>query len=98
MIRDQQVGAGPPTLARVLRGRAIMDGDEAPDVWRKSKFSGNGDCVEWLMTRETVYVRSSQSRSGPIIPFRRSEWLAFIHGVKSGEADLRDDMSPDSAG
>jgi hypothetical protein len=33
-------------------------------------------------------MRDSKDRSGPVLVFTRSEWQAFVDGVKSGEFDL----------
>ncbi|MCA1602060.1 MAG: DUF397 domain-containing protein [Acidobacteria bacterium] len=64
-----------------------MDWDGAPREWRKSTFSGNGDCVEWLVAGEDIYVRSSKHPSDAVLMFTRSEWLAFVAGVKAGQAE-----------
>jgi hypothetical protein len=58
--------------------------------WRKSSFSdGNGgDCVEVAPTRdETIAVRHSKDPDGPLITYTRSEFRAFVAGVKAGEFD-----------
>jgi hypothetical protein len=57
--------------------------------WRKSRFSGNGDCVEWRICDDGVDVRHSRDKSGQVVlRFTRTEWIAFLAGVKAGEADL----------
>lgn len=61
---------------------------EASPAWRKSSFSQDGDCAEWLESRGLIYIRNSNNPSGPILTFTHSEWQAFINGVKAGEADL----------
>lgn len=55
--------------------------------WHKSTRSGaSGDCVEVADNLpEVVAVRDSKDRSGPVLTFSRSEWLAFVEGVKAGE-------------
>lgn len=72
-------------------------------VWRKSRRSGNGgaDCVEvgvlehpGLMPNKPaesrfVVVRNSNDPEGPVVPFTKSEWDAFLGGVTDGDfADL----------
>ena len=57
-------------------------------VWDKSSTSGDGDCVEVAKLSEAVGVRDSQDRSGPILVFTRSEWRAFLEGVREGEFDV----------
>ena len=50
-----------------------MDGDGTPPGWRKSTFSGIGDCVEWLVAEENVYVRNSKHPYGAVLVFTRPE-------------------------
>ena len=64
-----------------------MDEDPTTQAWRKSTFSGEGDCAEWLVTGDQVFIRHSRHRDGHVLVFTRSEWLAFVAGVKDGEAD-----------
>ncbi|MET8335332.1 DUF397 domain-containing protein [Streptosporangium canum] len=71
-------------------------------TWRKSSFSGNGgaDCVEVAVVPgdlalaghkadadELYLVRDSKDPDGPKLAFTRSEWDAFVNGVKLGEFD-----------
>jgi len=65
-----------------------VDEDRTVQAWRKSTFSGEGDCVEWLATDDRVCIRNSEHRDGAVLVFTRSEWLAFVAGVKDGQADL----------
>jgi Domain of unknown function (DUF397) len=65
-----------------------MGGYENFPVWRKSTFSQNGDCAQWMPTETAVYLRHSKDPSGPVLEFTPAEWRAFVDGVKSGEADL----------
>jgi hypothetical protein len=56
--------------------------------WRKATASGEGGCVEINITDQTVLVRDSKNRGGPILRYTATEWAAFLHGVKNGEFDL----------
>ncbi|MFD8534437.1 DUF397 domain-containing protein [Streptosporangium canum] len=71
-------------------------------TWRKSSFSGNGgaDCVEVAVVPgdpalaghktdadELYLVRDSKDPDGPKLAFTRSEWDAFVKGVKADEFD-----------
>jgi Domain of unknown function (DUF397) len=67
-----------------------MSEREAPLIWHKSSFSQSGDCVEWSYSEDAILLRSSRDPSGNTLAFTRPEWLAFVAGVKSGEADLDD--------
>lgn len=57
--------------------------------WKKSSFSGSqSDCVEVKITEEAVLVRDTKDRSKPAHAYTRSEWAAFLAGVRNGEFDL----------
>jgi len=59
------------------------------DTWRKSTRSGGqGNCVEVAETPTAIGVRDSKDPAGPILVFTRTEWQAFVAGVKTGEFDL----------
>jgi Domain of unknown function (DUF397) len=57
--------------------------------WRKSSISGSGDnCVEVAFVADGIAVRDSKNPDGPALLYTRSEWDAFIGGIKDGEFDL----------
>jgi hypothetical protein len=57
--------------------------------WRKSRRSGsNGQCVEARRLDDTVEVRDSKYRNGPVLSFTLDEWTAFTGGVKDREFDV----------
>lgn len=55
--------------------------------WRKSSFSGGqGNCVEVAANRPgVVAIRDSKNPGGPVLVVPRSEWAAFVRGVRHGE-------------
>jgi uncharacterized protein DUF397 len=54
--------------------------------WRKStRSSGNGNCVEFADLGDSVAVRDTKDRSGPVLQFTAASWRAFIAGTKRGE-------------
>jgi hypothetical protein len=59
-------------------------------AWRKSARSGSeGNCVEVATNLpEVVPVRDTKDRDGGTLLFSRSEWAAYIAGVKAGEFDI----------
>jgi Domain of unknown function (DUF397) len=50
--------------------------------WRKSSYSGDngGACVE-VAAAESVLVRDTTERSGPVVTFTADAWRAFISAV-----------------
>jgi hypothetical protein len=52
--------------------------------WRKSPASGSSNCVEVAADRETVLVRDTKDRGGPMLSFTKDEWSAFLVGVADG--------------
>jgi Domain of unknown function (DUF397) len=55
-------------------------------LWRKSSFSGEGDCLELLVCTNGVRLRDSKRFDGPQMKFTHSEWAGFVARVKAGEA------------
>jgi hypothetical protein len=58
--------------------------------FRKSSFSASGNCVEVGRERDgTVMVRDTKNASQQALRFSRSEWIAFLSGVKCNEFDVQ---------
>jgi hypothetical protein len=53
--------------------------------WRKSSRSGSngGGCVEVGQARDTVAVRDTQDRNGPVLSFSPAAWQRFADRVRS---------------
>jgi hypothetical protein len=66
----------------------VTDSEASSLVWRKSRSSEAGNCVEVAVDSESVFIRHSQSPSGPMLSFSHPEWIAFLHGARGGEFDL----------
>ena len=52
--------------------------------WKKSTYSGNGNCVEVAKPPAAVAVRDSKDPNGPALSFTPDAWTAFIAGVNDG--------------
>ncbi len=57
-------------------------------AWRKSTLSAHNGCVEVAFVDDHVAVRDSKDRRGPVLVFTRTEWTAFVAGIRRGEFDL----------
>ena len=74
--------------------KVVVSEQTFPDAaFRKStmsgKFDGNSDCVEVAIVADAIGVRDSKNRVQPPLRFSRSEWIAFIKGVKAGEFNVQ---------
>jgi hypothetical protein len=74
--------------------KVIVSGNTFPDAaFRKStmsgQFDGNSNCVEVAIVADAIGVRDSKDRTQTPLRFSRSEWIAFIKGVKAGEFDVQ---------
>ncbi|MFO7250812.1 MAG: DUF397 domain-containing protein [Actinomycetes bacterium] len=52
--------------------------------WRKSSYSGNGNCVEVaLLPSGQIAIRDSTNPSGPTLVVTQSDWRKFIHRMRT---------------
>ena len=69
-----------------------MDADLSDLHWFKSSASALGNCVEVAhLPGGRVALRDSKERAKAAHVYTRSEWEAFLAGVKNGEFDLPDE-------
>jgi Domain of unknown function (DUF397) len=54
-------------------------------AWSRSSRCADSACVEVAWSGGEVFVRDSRDPSGPVLRFTRSEWAAFVAGVRQGE-------------
>jgi hypothetical protein len=66
---------------RITVGESVEDGL----IWSTSSHCADSACVEVAWSGGEVLVRDSKDRSGPVLRFTRSEWVAFVGGVREGE-------------
>ncbi|MER6827006.1 DUF397 domain-containing protein [Streptosporangium sp. NPDC000563] len=65
-----------------------MQPDLSGARWRKSSLSADGaSCVEMAFVGNDVAVRDTKDRDGGTLVFSRTEWHAFIGGIKNGNLD-----------
>jgi uncharacterized protein DUF397 len=56
--------------------------------WIKASMSGDqGACVEQRSYDGMIEVRDSKDRSGPVLRFTLSEFVAWLDGARHGEFD-----------
>jgi hypothetical protein len=57
-------------------------------LWRKSRRSTNGSCVELAPLTEGVAVRDSKNPDGAQLAFTRSDFRRLVVRVKANSLDL----------
>jgi hypothetical protein len=58
-------------------------------VFRKSSLSGGSGCVAVAkFTDNSVKIRDTKDKEGPVLSFTKQEWEAFLGGVKRGEFEI----------
>lgn len=53
-------------------------------IWQ-SACGESGNCIEVSFVDDTVSVRGSRDRRGPVLTFSRAEWQAFCAAIIAGE-------------
>ncbi|MFF4198302.1 DUF397 domain-containing protein [Nonomuraea sp. NPDC001831] len=77
---------------------AMDNGQRGTVAWVKSAYSsGGGDCVQLQPAGGGVVVRDSKVPDGQVLWFSRSEWAAFLAGVKDGQFDHLIDLIDNEA-
>lgn len=63
--------------------------DLAAATWHRSSLCDNsgGSCVEVAFLGDTVISRDSKDPQHTVQIYDRTEWTAFVEGVKNGEFD-----------
>lgn len=51
-------------------------------MWRKSSYSGQGNCVEVAAAGRGVAVRDSKDPDGPELAFGQHAWQSFVAAIK----------------
>jgi Domain of unknown function (DUF397) len=54
-----------------------------PEVWRKSSYTSNEECVEVAFASTAVAIRDSKQPAGPQLSFGPDAWLALVSVVQS---------------
>lgn len=61
---------------------------ETAEPWRTSAYCASATCLEVAkLVGGDIGLRDSKQDSSPILPFSRSEFAAFVQGVKAGNFD-----------
>lgn len=67
----------------------MTERDATPRAFVKSSYSADsGCCVEVARQTDTVSVRDSTDREGPVLDFPVRDWRAFVTSLKFGSFDV----------
>ncbi|MEV0667155.1 DUF397 domain-containing protein [Actinomadura luteofluorescens] len=68
-----------------------MDRTEGPRViWRKSRRSGAGDCVEIAFDGACVLMRDSKDRPSAVLAITKAQWLLLRRSIRGRHGDPSD--------
>jgi Domain of unknown function (DUF397) len=70
------------------RGVAVADYEGSTIVWRKSRSSNSGGCVEVAFPEGSVLIRDSKNKTGPLLSVSPVAWAAFLIRARNSEFDL----------
>jgi len=66
----------------------LMEETSLLPTWQRSEFCGSQACVEVARTAPDEFlVRDAKNPEGPVLSFDRTEWDAFVAGVRAGNFD-----------
>ena len=54
-------------------------------MWLRSTFCSDSACIEVAAVPDGVAVRNSSDPQSGVLRFTRTEWDAFLDGVRAGE-------------
>lgn len=57
------------------------------DKWRRSSYTGDGNCVEIAEVGDKILLRNSNRIADGTLTFTRAEMAAFVAGCAAGEFD-----------
>jgi hypothetical protein len=55
--------------------------------WHVARLCNGGNCVRIATNGEEFFIGDSKSPEGVVLSYSRSEWVAFVEGVKRGDFD-----------
>lgn len=58
------------------------------EAWRKSRYSGNGGCVEVGQAAGDVAVRDTTNREGAELRFSARAWRRLVSDLKAADPSL----------
>jgi Domain of unknown function (DUF397) len=73
-----------PMLGRPTRSKPPVLGDLN---WRVALACNGGQCIRVAPQGNRVVIGDSKNPDGPVLTYSRSEWHAFVDGIRQGDFD-----------
>lgn len=55
--------------------------------WRVARRCDGGNCVQIAPSGDRIVIGDSKVPDGPVLAYSRSEWRAFVEGIRQGDFD-----------
>jgi hypothetical protein len=55
--------------------------------WLVAQNCNGGTCIRVATHEEQIVIGDSKNPRGPVLTYSRSEWAAFVDGVREGDFD-----------
>lgn len=55
--------------------------------WHVARTCNGGECIRVAPQGDQIAIGDSKSPNGPILTYSRTEWHAFVDGVRQGDFD-----------
>jgi hypothetical protein len=68
--------------------------------WRVARKCDGGSCIRVASSADMIVIGDSKNPDGLLLSYSRSEWAAFVEGVRQGDFDdlMERGQRPSSAG
>lgn len=73
-----------PSLIRRARSKPLTASELN---WRVAQSCNGGACIQVASYGEQIVIGDSKNPRGPILSYTRSEWHAFVDGIRQGDFD-----------
>ena len=55
--------------------------------WRVARNCNGGACIQVASRGEQIVIGDTKNPGGPVLTYTRSEWTAFVDGIRDGDFD-----------
>lgn len=73
-----------PPLRKLARSRPATLGELN---WRVALTCNGGECVQVAPQGSRIIIGDSKNPGGPVLAYSRTEWNAFVDGIRQGDFD-----------